>query len=63
MANADRNDLKKSRIEQTRNQREEAPRTPGAETNEEPLTPEEAEKEALRTVGKTRINTPDDRPT
>lgn len=61
MANAKRTSLRKSRIEESRNQRRTAPETPGAETNVEPLTREEAEHEALRHVGKTRKSTADDR--
>lgn len=54
MANADRNDLKKSRIRADRNEREDAPVQPGATGRdpEEPVSEEEV-KRATRTYGKT----------
>jgi hypothetical protein len=48
MASANRNNLRKSHIDESRNQRDEAVRTPGAEITKEPATPEEAEHQARR---------------
>ena len=61
MADADRNNLKKSGADAARNQRRTAPQVGGATGNDEALSPDEAQHEALKHVGKTRKNTPDDR--
>lgn len=55
MANADRNDLRKSRIRADRNEREEVPVQPGATGRDpdEPVSEEEAKK-ATKTYGKTK---------
>jgi hypothetical protein len=58
MANADRNDLKKSRIDSARNQRKEQPVQPGASGRDpgEPMGEEKARQKATKTFGKTRRN-------
>lgn len=63
MARADRNDLKQSRIELDRQQREEQPKVPGASGNDEPVSPETAEEQARKRHGKTSKHTSDDGPT
>ena len=58
MANADENDLKKSHIDSTRNQRSEQPIQPGASGRDpgEPMGEEKARREATKTYGKTHKN-------
>jgi len=56
MANADRNNLKKSGADAARNQRRTAPQVGGATGNEEASSPEEARNEAVKTFGKTKKN-------
>jgi hypothetical protein len=58
MADADRNDLKKSSIDGARNQRTEQPIQPGASGRDpgEPMGEEKARKEAAKTYGKTQKN-------
>ena len=55
MADADRNDLKKSSIESNRNQRTEQPVQPGAsgEDPRKPQSEEKAREKATKTFGKT----------
>jgi len=61
MADANRNSLKKSGVDEARNQRHTAPQVGGASGSDEPASPAESETEALKTFGKTKKNTPDDR--
>ena len=58
MANADQNDLRKSHIEETRNQRREPPIQPGASGRDpgEPMGEEKAREAATKTYGKTQKN-------
>ena len=58
MANADRNDLKKSNIDANRNQRTEQPIQPGASGRDpgEPMGEEKARREATKTYGTTKKN-------
>jgi hypothetical protein len=58
MADADRNDLKKSSIDGARNQRTEQPIQPGASGRDpgEPMGEEKARKEAAKKYGKTQKN-------
>ena len=58
MANADRNDLKKSAIDAGRNQRTEQPIQPGASGRDpgEPMGEEKARRKATKTYGKTQKN-------
>ena len=58
MANADTNDLRKSRIESDRNQRDEQPVQPGATGRDpdEPRGEKASRTEATKTYGKTEKN-------
>lgn len=58
MADADRNDLKKSHVVNTRNQRSEQPVQPGASGRDpgEPMGEEKAREKATKTYGKTQKN-------
>jgi len=62
MARADKNDLRRSRIEMDRNQRQEQPAVSGASGGEDDVSPEAAEVRARKRLGKTGRHTHDDRP-
>jgi hypothetical protein len=62
MARADKNDLKRSRIESDRQQRDEQPDVAGASGREEDRSPRAAEVKARKRAGKTERHTRDDRP-
>jgi hypothetical protein len=58
MANSKRNSLRKSRITENRNQRQTEPVQPGANAHAtQGVTPEEAQKAARGTLGKTSKHT------
>jgi hypothetical protein len=62
MANADRNNLRRSGRDENRQQRQEQPEVPGASGSEEDDSPEAAQQNALKRVGKTRKHTSSDAP-
>jgi hypothetical protein len=63
MANADRNNLHRSGLENKRQQRQEQPQVPGASGSEDDRSPETANVKARKIRGKTQKHTSDDTPT
>jgi hypothetical protein len=63
VANADRNNLRRSGRNESRQQREEQPDVPGASGSGEDESPEAARMNALKRVGKTRKHSSDETPT
>ena len=60
MANADRNNLRRSGLENKRQQRQEQPQVPGASGSEDDRSTETAEVKARKIRGKTQKHTSDD---
>jgi hypothetical protein len=63
MAKADQNNLRRSGLEDKRQQREEQPKVPGASGSPEDTSPGAAAIKARKVRGKTQKHTSDDTPT
>ena len=63
MAKADQNNLRRSGLEEKRQQREEQPDVPGASGSPEDTSPGTAAIKARKVRGKTQKHTSDDTPT
>ena len=63
MANADRNNLHRSGLQEKRQQRQEQPQVPGASGGEEDTSAKTAKVKARKIRGKTQKHTSDDTPT
>ncbi len=63
MANADRNNLNRSGLQEKRQQRNEHPQVPGASGSQDDTSAQAAKVKARKIRGKTRKHTSDDTPT
>jgi hypothetical protein len=63
MANADRNNLNRSGLQEKRQQRNEQPQVPGATGTEDDTSAQAAKVKARKIRGKTQKHTSDDTPT
>jgi hypothetical protein len=62
MANADRNNLHRSGLQEKRQQRDEQPQVPGASGSEDDTSAQAAKVKARKIRGKTQKHTSDDTP-
>jgi hypothetical protein len=62
MANADRNNLNRSGLQEKRQQRNEQPQVPGASGSEDDTSAQAAKVKARKIRGKTQKHTSDDTP-